>query len=270
MLRYEDIKDIYDGRFYGPDDEVLVGTGGCAGCSHCCESDMGTSIVLTPYDVYNISKETGKSFDDLLVGFIVEMSVIDGIVLPHLKMDEGCKFLVDGRCSIHSSRPGICRLFPLGRLYEDGDFKYVLQVNECIVNPRTPVKVRDWLGEENLEKNSLFINKWHKFIKFEEKKVGEIREMTGYENERLKNLDEKSLEEYAGIVGDSELWEEQGAEEYRKNKMDSHTEESELRIKEIIKTVLGYFYLDAYDYYEDFYPQFDTRLKKCLGAIRKI
>lgn len=52
MLRYEDLNDITDGKTYQLDDMVPCNTNGCDGCSKCCESDMGKSIVLDPYDIY--------------------------------------------------------------------------------------------------------------------------------------------------------------------------------------------------------------------------
>ncbi len=50
----------------------------------------------------------------------LELNVVDGIILPNLKMaraEEACSFLdTNGRCTVHAFRPGICRMFPLGRL----------------------------------------------------------------------------------------------------------------------------------------------------------
>ena len=73
---------------------------------------------------YNLGKN--ENFDTLLANYL-ELNVVDGMVLPNLKMageEEACPFLKDGRCSIHGYRPGICRLFPLGRIYEENGFKY--------------------------------------------------------------------------------------------------------------------------------------------------
>ena len=268
MLRYEDINEISDGKLYGEDDMVCAGTNGCAGCSKCCESDMGTSIVLTPYDMYELTAATGRSFDELLTAFIVELSMMDGIVLPNLKMSEGCGFLKDGRCEIHAHRPGICRLFPLGRIYKGNDFNYFLQVNECPVKDKTEVKVRDWLGIEDLEKNSAFISKWHRFIDFEKRKVNTIREMADNEVKRLESISEKDLEVYAGILGETDIYEIKGYEEYKQEKIEKEKASSDEEIKKVLKTVIAYFYLDKYDIESDFYQQFDARLKKCLGAIK--
>ena len=85
----------------------------------------------------------------------IELNVVDGIILPNLKMagaEDGCGFLTEeGRCGIHPFRPGICRLFPLGRYYEENGFRYFLQVHECQKENRE-MCIRDrcisWLAEE--------------------------------------------------------------------------------------------------------------------------
>ena len=110
------------------------------------------------------------------------MNVVDGIVLPNLKMagkDEACTFLnSEGRCSIHDSRPGICRLFPLGRYYEGNDYKYFLQVNECHKQNRTKVKISKWIDTPDYEKYKNFILEWHKFISEVGTRCAEVEENT--------------------------------------------------------------------------------------------
>ncbi len=271
MLRYDDINEISDGRLYGANDMVKADTGGCAGCSKCCESDMGKTIVLDPYDICNLTLGTGKSFDNLLTDFSVEIGMIDGIALPHLKMDGGCKFLnEDKRCSIHSFRPSICRLFPLGRIYNDKGFDYFLQINECAYEKRTKVKVEKWIGIPDLEKHTAFINKWHRFIKFEKKKVADIRDYGANESARIEKLSEETLREYAVIIGESDLFDEKGPEHFRKIKSEYFISGAGGSIKEVMKTVLAYFYLDGYDSIDTFYEEFDARLRECLAALRKI
>ena len=115
---------------------------------------MGDSIVLDPMDVYRLEKKLGKTMEEILLAGNVALRVVDGVILPHLKMTEQsdrCSFLnEEGRCSIHDARPGFCRMFPLGRLYEDGTFSYFLQVNECPKENKTKVKVRRWLDTPEL------------------------------------------------------------------------------------------------------------------------
>ena len=120
------------------------------------------------YDIYRLTAQFKCSFDELLNGRI-ELNVVDGIILPNLKMDDttkDCSFLDENRrCQIHMSRPGICRLFPLGRIYEDESFSYFLQVNECAKQNRTKVKIKKWLGIPNLSQYESYINTWHYFLK---------------------------------------------------------------------------------------------------------
>ena len=90
------------------------------------------------------------------------------MILPNLRMDPEkncCVFLDDqGRCAIHSFRPGICRIFPLGRFYENRDFQYFLQIHECPAN-RSKIKVKKWIDTPELQENQKFIRDWHYFLK---------------------------------------------------------------------------------------------------------
>lgn len=166
MKREVDLKEISDGNLYGPNDMVKADCADCRGCSACCQG-MGESIVLDPYDIYRLTKGLNLSFEALLADKI-ELNVFDGMILPNLKMagkDQACAFLnEEGRCSIHSIRPGICRLFPLGRFYENGGFQYFLQIHECKNQNRTKVKVKKWIDTPNLKQNDKFILAWHDFV----------------------------------------------------------------------------------------------------------
>ena len=125
MKREISLEEISDGKLYGSSDMVKVGCDDCRGCSACCRG-MGSSIVLDPYDVFRLEMGLGLSFEGLLAE-AVELNLVDGIILPNLKMSgegEACTFLnEEGRCRIHPFRPGICRMFPLGRIYEDHGFR---------------------------------------------------------------------------------------------------------------------------------------------------
>lgn len=167
MEREIDMKEVSDGRFYGLRDMVRADCGGCEGCSDCCRG-MGSSIVLDPYDAYRLTTGLNLSFEQLLEEK-VELNVVEGIILPNLKMagpQEQCGFLnEEGRCGIHSFRPGMCRIFPLGRYYENESFQYFLQVHECKKEPKTKVKVQKWIDTPETKKNEAFIIQWHYFLK---------------------------------------------------------------------------------------------------------
>lgn len=166
MKRNVSMEEISDGKLYGINDMVKVGCNECEGCSSCC-SKMGSTIILSPLDIYNLTINLDCSFEALLKDRI-ELNVVDGIILPNLKLsgkDETCSFLnSEGRCSIHTFRPGICRLFPLGRIYREDGFDYFLQVNECKKENKTKVKVKKWLGITDIKSHEEYIFMWHKFI----------------------------------------------------------------------------------------------------------
>lgn len=167
MERQIDINEVSDGKLYGLEDMVRAGCGGCAGCSACCRG-MGNSVVLDPLDVHRLEVGTRMGFETLLSGYL-ELNVVDGIVLPNLKMTgvgEQCTFLDEnGRCTIHGFRPGICRIFPLGRLYENGSFRYFLQIHECKKKSRAKVKVKKWIDVPDAVSYDTYISRWHNFLK---------------------------------------------------------------------------------------------------------
>lgn len=213
MERHIDLNEISDGKLYGLEDMVRADCAGCAGCSACCMG-MGTSVVLDPYDVYRLVNGSGMSFEILLQRHL-ELNVVDGVILPNLKMageKEACAFLnEEGRCTVHAHRPGICRIFPLGRLYENGSFQYILRVHECKKGNRSKVKVKKWIDTPDAKKYDDYIARWHYF---------------------RKDLQKIAREDEEGTAA-----------------------------KTISMYVLKKFYLEPFVPEQDFYQQFDVRLK---------
>lgn len=138
MRREIDMAEISDGRRYQANDMVRADCGGCEGCFSCCEG-MGASVILDPYDVRELARGLSTTFEQLLTS-VLELNVVDGIVLPNLKMTgekEQCGFLNEqGRCRVHAFRPG-----------------------------RGKVKVRKWIGVPEFSRYEQFVRKWHNFLK---------------------------------------------------------------------------------------------------------
>lgn len=213
MLREIDLAEVSDGKLYTSRDMVKAGCDDCRGCCDCCK-EMGKSVVLDPYDVFRLEAGLGQSFQELLT-YALELNVVDGIILPNLKMAgkaERCSFLdPEGRCSIHPHRPGFCRMFPLGRIYEEEGFHYFLQVHECPKQPKTKVKVSKWLDTPELKKYEAYVLSWHNFLKKAEKILGQFQ----------------------------------------------NPEEA----KNVSMYILKNFFLAPWDFTEDFYGQFEEKLK---------
>ena len=182
MERYVDLDEISDGRRYTAEDMVKIGCGDCTGCSACCVH-MEQLIVLDPYDVYRMREIPLET----LMREYIELMVDRGVILPALKMDAetgSCSFLnQQGRCSIHAIRPGICRLFPMGRVYEDGTFHYFLQKDECDYPNKTKVKLKKWLDTPMLPKYERYIMDWHSLLCSLQDKCSSL------EDEVIKKLD---------------------------------------------------------------------------------
>lgn len=217
MKRQVSLEEISDGKLYSRTDMVRAGCQDCKGCSSCC-SGMGNSVILDPMDIYRLTTGLGLTFEALMTDKI-ELNVVDGIILPNLKMSSGtetCAFLNEqGRCSIHPLRPGICRLFPLGRYYgskeepeaagmqnerpeisqdkglnqvsrklsEERSFRYFLQVHECPMPNKTKVKVEKWVDTPDLRRYETFICDWHYFLEDVEQRIS--REQS---DETVKNI----------------------------------------------------------------------------------
>ena len=168
MLREVSLDEISANKLYDANDMAKVDCGGCIGCSACCRNMA--HIILDPMDIHQLTSNLSKYFDDLLYKEI-ELNVFDGIILPDIRMvktmdeQEVCPFLdKEGRCSIHDYRPGICRIFPLARMYTKDSFKYFIQDNECPHEPKIKIKVKKWIGV-NDKRYDQFLIDWHNFVK---------------------------------------------------------------------------------------------------------
>ncbi|MCD8104259.1 MAG: YkgJ family cysteine cluster protein [Lachnospiraceae bacterium] len=228
MKRHVSLEEISDGHLYDAQGVVKVGCGGCRGCSYCCR-DMGESAILDPLDLMRMEQATGLSPKVLLEEGKIELNVVDGVVLPNLRMreeDGACVFLNrEGRCDIHAFRPGICRLFPLGRLYHEtkksvvggniewdtaDSFQYFVQIYECPAPNKTKVRIRKWLEQPDLPRYEAYILAWHNFLEHAETRIK-------YETD-------------------------------------------DLIIRNINLLILEVFFMKPYDQEEDFYVQFEERL----------
>lgn len=192
MYRDQSIEEIYDGKFYGINDLAKIGCDGCKGCSACCHG-MGGSIILDPLDVHRLAiglgtepaallqehREVLPGTDEAVVRPArMELGVVDGLILPNLRLtgaDESCTFLNnEGRCSVHSLRPGVCRLFPLGRYYDgSGDYTYIVQAGECPYPVKSKVKIRKWIDTPDYARYHQFVLRWHEFQKAMQKRAAE-------------------------------------------------------------------------------------------------
>ena len=123
MNRYIDLNHISDGKLYRADDLVKAGCGDCLGCSKCCES-MADTIILDPMDLYLLTANLHTSAASLMHRQI-DLGVVDGIVLPHIKMadDTGrCPFLTEAGVPSTISAPASAACFLWDGITKTGPF----------------------------------------------------------------------------------------------------------------------------------------------------
>ncbi len=139
----------------------------CEGCGDCCRG-MGDTVHLDPYDIAMLCKNLNCTFEDLL-DIRIALHAEQGLAIPHLRMEEDrgcCSFLgEDGRCGIHSFRPGFCRLFPLGRQYDGKGFQYFIVPGGCDMPGKTKIRIRKWLDIPDLPRYESFVSRWHYFVR---------------------------------------------------------------------------------------------------------
>ena len=197
-MKEEDSVDNQN-RLYNANEMAKIASAHCDGCGGCCRN-MGESIRLDPLDVHELSFQLGQPFSDLLET-VIGLHVEDGIILPHLLMKnqteaggeeaEECVFLGrDSRCDIHAFRPGLCRLFPLGRDYDGTGFRYFIVPDGCDKTDKTKVRIEKWLGVTEIEPYESFIADWHYFIKDMKAKVASMTDATVVKEINLKVLEE--------------------------------------------------------------------------------
>ena len=65
MERDINLDEISDGKLYETNDLVKLGCGDCAGCSACCH-EMGDTIILDPYDIWQLTGNLHCTFEQLM------------------------------------------------------------------------------------------------------------------------------------------------------------------------------------------------------------
>jgi Fe-S-cluster containining protein len=140
--------------------QLSCDAGGCA--SNCCKT--GDPIVLNPYEISLICRESNMSYEDLLD--IVDTDRADGFPLVMLPRDPACYFWTKNGCSIYTARPLACRLFPIGRVYDDMQSKFVLPGrNLCDgLVPKPARTVGDYLKIQDAALQIRMADQWIGFV----------------------------------------------------------------------------------------------------------
>jgi Fe-S-cluster containining protein len=140
--------------------QLSCGTGGCA--SNCCKTSA--PIVLNPYEIALICRESNISYEDLLD--IVDTDRAAGFPLIMLPRNPACHFWTEKGCRIYNARPLACRLFPIGRVYDGIQSRFVLPGrNTCIgLAPEPARTVGDYLKTQDTALQIRMADRWIEFV----------------------------------------------------------------------------------------------------------
>ena len=103
----------------------------CLRCNECCH---GKLIQVNPYEILKIANRLEISTSEVLSTYIMTDQ-------PYLRQVENaaCIFLGKDGCQIHSHRPTVCRIYPLGR-FKDGENR------EFFINAKSEMGGKDLGG----------------------------------------------------------------------------------------------------------------------------
>ena len=145
------------------EDDLLQLSCGSDGCSaNCCTKSA--PIVLNPYEIALICRESGMSYEDLLD--VVDTDRAKGFPLVMLSRDPSCYFWTAKGCRIYQARPLACRLYPLGRVFDHGQ-SYIVQpeLNVCSgLAPSPAGTVRDYLAGQDVDLQIRMADHWIEFV----------------------------------------------------------------------------------------------------------
>lgn len=92
----------------------------CHACCRCCHDKV---IQLNPYEVARLAQNRGMSTTD----FLARYTERSGTALRRVEQG-ACVFLTPQGCGVHSDRPLVCRLYPLGRRVTGEGGEHFLEV----------------------------------------------------------------------------------------------------------------------------------------------
>lgn len=191
----------------------------CEACGRCCGEYR---IVLSPYDIVQLRKATGRSTTELIrrgtirverlsfkkifgFGPIADMLDMFGLTKPDTvpvaflgfqmghSGKETCEFLSPASdrkrlCTIYKNRPGMCRLHPLGCTTIEGRLQWFYRRPLCYPHEGHEQTVSDWLRTSDMDSfiraNARFLD-WMRMLLEEGENLSAIAEPDWRELEQV-------------------------------------------------------------------------------------
>lgn len=145
MFSMEQINGMIAGRM----EETDTFNFSCKACGDCCRK-RSEPIMLTGYDIFRIATELKIEPIEVIKkytrGYVGNNSKLPVVVLKE-RPDGSCSLLRNGKCMVHSNKPMVCAIYPLGRFYltEEEKFGYFQQNITCGTDEQHTLK--EWLDK---------------------------------------------------------------------------------------------------------------------------
>ena len=145
----------------------------CKMCGKCCIHRE--DILLNPKDIYNMAKElnlkTGELVEKYCEAYIGPDSRIPIIrLLPRGSVNR-CPLLKDRKCMVHSSKPTVCAMYPIGRCItllgktavDIDSIQYIFNKPDCKGSDGSETHtVREWLETFGIPVVDEYFIKWQR------------------------------------------------------------------------------------------------------------
>lgn len=149
----------------------------CTMCGKCCINRE--DILLSPRDIYNMSKELGIKPEELFERYC-EVYVGPGSRVPIVRLKprgsvKRCPLLKNRKCMVHKAKPTVCAMFPIGRCLmatnpkeglndiTQSQMQYIFSNPGCGDGSETQT-VREYLESFGIPVEDNFFLKWQQVI----------------------------------------------------------------------------------------------------------
>ena len=180
LEQLKEIAENLDEMRLGPDDTFRFK---CYGCGKCCRDRE--DILLNPRDLFRLAKhlklEPNQLIDRYCETYVGPQSLAPLVRLLPRGKNKICPLLKDNRCSVHASKPIVCALYPLGRIYAapkdkpdaQPELGFILQQTTC--GGHKTNTVRDYLESFGIPLEDEFYLEWNTLLMY----------LSGYSREAL-------------------------------------------------------------------------------------
>ena len=181
MKRNVDINAISDGRLYSSGGYGESRTAMTVRDVRNAAGAWEVRLFLIRWISGGCTEESKRIFSALMGENYIELGVVDGMILPNLKMDgarDACPFLDDAgqMLSAQLQTGGSADCFPLEGITRRAAFKYFIQIHEWPEKKTVgKVKIKKWLGIPNLKAYESYIMAWHDFLNECEECIGVVK-----------------------------------------------------------------------------------------------